>query len=286
MKPEYILSNNHLFDGKIKLNHIALILDGNTLRLRTSNYSKGTIFIHSLNSEITPNKTHNVSFAFNEYGTLVFTLNDEKHSFKLDSLLEMNPDKPFSFQIYHTSMSHNTESTSDASQTIEVSDLSILKKDGSIYLHCDPTASHYLKMIMDTIIGNKNFRNECKKYSVDVINFQRNIDKNEKGKYSDGCSTHPHQIYNELLSEHGLIGLIIIFYIFYLLIFRNFSKKKTNLNIVCLIYMIVYFIPILPSGSFFSTFTSTLFWINYSYTSCCFRTREYFKNSSSSNSNY
>ena len=35
-----------------------------------------------------------------------------------------------------------------------------LKKDGSIYLHCDPTASHYLKMIMDTIIGNKNFRNE------------------------------------------------------------------------------------------------------------------------------
>ncbi len=127
------------------------------------------------------------------------------------------------------------------------------------------TISSYL-MLKDNLyfgVGNKNFRNECKKYSVDVINFQRNIDKNEKGKYSDGCSTHPHQIYNELLSEHGLIGLIIIFYIFYLLIFRNFSKKKTNLNIVCLIYMIVYFIPILPSGSFFSTFTSTLFWINY-----------------------
>ncbi len=35
-----------------------------------------------------------------------------------------------------------------------------LKKDGSMYLHCDPTASHYLKMVMDTIIGNKNFRNE------------------------------------------------------------------------------------------------------------------------------
>ena len=36
----------------------------------------------------------------------------------------------------------------------------VLKRTGSIYLHCDPTASHYLKMIMDAIFGNKNFRNE------------------------------------------------------------------------------------------------------------------------------
>ena len=36
----------------------------------------------------------------------------------------------------------------------------ILREDGSIYLHCDPTASHYLKMLMDAIFGRKNFRNE------------------------------------------------------------------------------------------------------------------------------
>ena len=36
----------------------------------------------------------------------------------------------------------------------------ILREDGSIYLHCDSTASHYLKTIMDAIFGNKNFRNE------------------------------------------------------------------------------------------------------------------------------
>ncbi len=36
----------------------------------------------------------------------------------------------------------------------------ILKKTGSIYLHCDPTASHYIKMCMDAIFGKKNFRNE------------------------------------------------------------------------------------------------------------------------------
>ena len=36
----------------------------------------------------------------------------------------------------------------------------ILKDTGSIYLHCDPTASHYLKAVMDAINGHKHFRNE------------------------------------------------------------------------------------------------------------------------------
>jgi DNA modification methylase len=36
----------------------------------------------------------------------------------------------------------------------------VLKPTGSIYLHCDPTASHYLKMVMDAIFGPLNFRNE------------------------------------------------------------------------------------------------------------------------------
>ena len=36
----------------------------------------------------------------------------------------------------------------------------ILKDTGSIYLHCDSTASHYLKLVMDTVLGKDNFRNE------------------------------------------------------------------------------------------------------------------------------
>ncbi len=36
----------------------------------------------------------------------------------------------------------------------------ILKHTGSLYLHCDPTASHYLKAVMDGIFGEENFRNE------------------------------------------------------------------------------------------------------------------------------
>ena len=36
----------------------------------------------------------------------------------------------------------------------------ILREDGTLYLHCDPTASHYLKALLDGIFGRKNFRNE------------------------------------------------------------------------------------------------------------------------------
>lgn len=36
----------------------------------------------------------------------------------------------------------------------------VLRPRGSLYLHCDPTASHYLKIMMDTIFGPQNFRNE------------------------------------------------------------------------------------------------------------------------------
>ena len=36
----------------------------------------------------------------------------------------------------------------------------VLKPTGSLYLHCDPTAGHYLKILLDVIFGKQNFRNE------------------------------------------------------------------------------------------------------------------------------
>jgi len=36
----------------------------------------------------------------------------------------------------------------------------VLKDTGSLYLHCDPTASHYLKIVLDMVFGKENFRNE------------------------------------------------------------------------------------------------------------------------------
>lgn len=68
----------------------------------------------------------------------------------------------------------------------------VLKNTGSIYLHCDPTASHYLKIVMDTVFGKKHFRNEIiwhyRKWPSGKRQFQRNHDcilfysKSEAGK--------------------------------------------------------------------------------------------------------
>ena len=56
----------------------------------------------------------------------------------------------------------------------------LLKPTGSIYLHCDPTASHYLKLLMDGIFGQRGFRNEIvwcyRKWSVSADQFVRNHD--------------------------------------------------------------------------------------------------------------
>ena len=76
----------------------------------------------------------------------------------------------------------------------------ILKDTGSIYLHCDPYASHYLKLVMDAIFGEKNFRNEI------VWSYNNRLSRNSKdfsnlhqtiflyGKTSDAVTT---SIYDE-----------------------------------------------------------------------------------------
>ena len=56
----------------------------------------------------------------------------------------------------------------------------ILKDTGSLYLHCDPTASHYMKVVLDEIFGKNNFRNEIswKRTTAhnDAIGYGRNKD--------------------------------------------------------------------------------------------------------------
>ena len=53
----------------------------------------------------------------------------------------------------------------------------ILKPTGSIYLHCDPEASHYIKVMMDAIFGHSNFKNE--------ITWQRHESHNTAERYGN-----------------------------------------------------------------------------------------------------
>ena len=81
------------------------------------------------------------------------------------------------------------------------------------------------------------------------------------------CNTHPHQIYFEFLSEHGLLGTLIILTIIFYLIFKNFKvmmRRKNLIQIGCFSYLMTVFIPFLPGGSFFADFNSNFFWLNFS----------------------
>ncbi|MYC54934.1 MAG: site-specific DNA-methyltransferase, partial [Chloroflexi bacterium] len=53
----------------------------------------------------------------------------------------------------------------------------VLKDTGSIYLHCDPTASHYLKLLMDAILGKANFVNELIWYYTNASRGKRKFAK-------------------------------------------------------------------------------------------------------------
>jgi site-specific DNA-methyltransferase (adenine-specific) len=58
-------------------------------------------------------------------------------------------------------LGHNDVTAYLAMMSIRLIELHrVLKPSGSIFLHCDPTASHYLKVIMDSTFGPKNFKNE------------------------------------------------------------------------------------------------------------------------------
>jgi DNA modification methylase len=66
----------------------------------------------------------------------------------------------------------------------------VLKQTGSIYLHCDPTASHYLKVVMDAVFGVQNYTNE--------ISWKRTTTKSD---YRQGALNWP-RIRDVLLHYH------------------------------------------------------------------------------------
>jgi hypothetical protein len=106
-------------------------------------------------------------------------------------------------------------------------------------------------------IGNKNFREECSNEKYNNKSYAR---------ISERCSTHPHQIYLELISEHGIIGSVIILFVIFYSIFKSFIiyiKKKNFIHLGAILFVASTFIPIIPSGSFFTSFDATIFWFNY-----------------------
>jgi len=76
----------------------------------------------------------------------------------------------------------------------------VLKPTGSMYLHCDPSASHYLKMLLDGVFGPTQFRNE--------ITWKRTSAHNDPGRYGANTDTilfftkSDKWTWNEIRTEH------------------------------------------------------------------------------------
>ena len=89
------------------------------------------------------------------------TWSNVKISKELNELMGLN-----NLRIYHFLVNNRSIFTSSQMNYLTMMALriyymrKILKESGSFYLHCDPTMSHYLKVLCDMIFGNKQFRSE------------------------------------------------------------------------------------------------------------------------------
>ena len=124
--------------------------------------------------------------------------------------------------------------------------------------------AHYLTAIeiyKDNLIfgsGLKTFRFECDQDEYKKINSLM-VDKR--------CSTHPHNIYFEIISETGTIG--ILFFLYFLINFiksnKLFSKNNVKNNPEIIILLFVFFWPFQSTGSLFSTWNGFFYPLILSY---------------------
>ena len=106
--------------------------------------------------------------------------------------------------------------------------------------------------------GFKTFRYYC---------ADRFSDTNLREKEHIICTTHPHNIYVELLSDTGLVGLLFFIFIsFYYLILsikNNHRSNRFSTSIINCLF-ITYLFPFKPHGSLFSTSSAYIFWFVFS----------------------
>ena len=156
-----------------------------------------------------------------------------------------------------------------------------LFEDNRINLLSDHHEAHFytaFRMYEDNKlmgIGPRGFREFCNndkykfiyKSEVQFNNDKtpKKIDKNQIYiKDYDGCSTHPHNLFIQILSETGLIGilfyLIFLFWIYFELI-RSLFLNKLKIDIIAfcaLVSICSSFFPILPSHNFFASYINIL----------------------------
>ena len=106
-------------------------------------------------------------------------------------------------------------------------------------------------------VGIKNFRYEV---------WDKKYENKEYTQTNRRYATHPHQIHHELLSETGIVGYIsfLIFILFSLYLgINSYLKTKNLFQLSGIIFIFTSILPLIPSGSFMSTYSSGIFWFNF-----------------------
>ena len=101
----------------------------------------------------------------------------------------------------------------------------------------------------NTLFGNgyRHYKNSC---------FEE-----LSSKYRDGCSTHPHNIYIEILSDHGIVGLFIFILFLSSMIFNYLKHSKHKIHLGFLITLFVISFPFVTSQSIFSSFYGSIYFL-------------------------
>ena len=93
--------------------------------------------------------------------------------------------------------------------------------------------------------GPNTFRVECLK---EKYNIKHN-----------SCTTHPHNFYIQLASETGILGLLIITFIFFYSIFKIFKHRNDDFRLAYIyIYIFLILFPFSPNGNFFNNWLSIM----------------------------
>jgi len=104
-----------------------------------------------------------------------------------------------------------------------------------------------------------------------VKSFRKYCEKPENYVAQNACTTHPHNVYMQLLAETGLLGFLLIFGLFVILVlklikisylsFFNKNYKIDDYKTTIYIFYAVNLFPLLPSGNFFNNWLSIIYYL-------------------------
>lgn len=131
----------------------------------------------------------------------------------------------------------------------EIGSISNIKENSYHFLHYQ-TAINIFRDNFIVGAGYKSFSVYCKKYEVE---------ESERSNYKaiKSCSTHPHNMLFQILSSGGLIGSLIFIIFLYNLIIILIKEK----NFILINYILIFYLPIIPSGSIFTSWINFNFWL-------------------------